>query len=86
MGTQRRCATRLSTFLRKATGAEPTVPLDEPNRGLTLIEKFKDAATRACFAIVLATADDIGPARTPKEDNDAHGRTGSSSAASSPVG
>jgi predicted nucleotide-binding protein len=56
-------------FLTTATGVRPTVLLDEPNKGLTLFEKFEDVAGRACFAVVLATADDVGRAKSEKIDN-----------------
>ena len=57
-------------FLTKATGTSPTVLIDEANKGMELFEKFEDAAQRACFAVVLATADDIGRAKSAKEDRD----------------
>jgi len=57
-------------FLTTATGARPTVLLDQPNKAMTLFEKFEDAASRACFVVVLATADDIGRAKSAQDDND----------------
>jgi predicted nucleotide-binding protein len=57
-------------FLSKATDRPPTVLIDEANKGMELFEKFEDAAGRACFAVVLATADDIGRAKTGTEDKD----------------
>lgn len=55
-------------FLAKATGVAPTVLIDEPNAGRELFEKFEDAAGRARFAVVLATADDFGRAKSETED------------------
>jgi predicted nucleotide-binding protein len=57
-------------FLSKATGRPPTVLIDEASKGKELFEKFEDAAGRACFAVVLATADDVGRRKTAKTDND----------------
>lgn len=41
-------------------GITPVILQEQINRGMTLIEKFEDFASRAGFAIVLMTADDIG--------------------------
>jgi predicted nucleotide-binding protein with TIR-like domain len=57
-------------FLHEATGTEATVLFDEPNRGMTLFDRFEDAAALACFAVVLATPNNVGRARIANEDND----------------
>jgi len=41
-------------------GITPVVLQEQINRGMTLLEKFEDFASRAGFAVVLMTADDIG--------------------------
>ncbi|MCV7250813.1 nucleotide-binding protein [Mycobacterium hackensackense] len=55
-------------FLTRATGTTPTVLIDEANRGMELFQKFEEAAERACFAVVLATADDVGRAKAAPDD------------------
>jgi len=52
-------ATRSSVveFLRDL-GLEPVVLHEQPNAGRTLIEKFEDHSSEACFAVVLLTGDD----------------------------
>jgi predicted nucleotide-binding protein len=39
---------------------EPVILMEEPNRGMTLIEKFEDGALDVGFAVVLLTPDDFG--------------------------
>lgn len=46
------------------TGRNPVILHEKPNRGRTLIEKFEGHAAEAGFVVVLATADDLGRART----------------------
>lgn len=41
-------------------GVEPVILQEQINSGKTVIEKFEDFASRAGFAIVLMTADDMG--------------------------
>lgn len=41
-------------------GITPVVLQEQISRGMTVIEKFQDLASRAGFAVVLMTADDIG--------------------------
>jgi hypothetical protein len=47
-------------FLREITTVESVVLHLEPNRGLTVIEKFEAVGSRAGFAVVLLTGDDVG--------------------------
>jgi predicted nucleotide-binding protein len=48
----------------RLTGGEAIVLHQQPNKGQTIIEKFERHAHEAGFVIVLATADDLGRART----------------------
>lgn len=41
-------------------GVEPVILQEQINRGMTVIEKFEDFASRAGFAVVLMTPDDYG--------------------------
>lgn len=47
-------------FVRNTARVEPIVLANQPNSGLTLIEKFEREAASADYAIVLMTADDEG--------------------------
>jgi predicted nucleotide-binding protein len=53
----------VSEFVRELTGQKPTILHEQPNGGLTIIEKFERYAASAGFAIVLLTADDLGGTR-----------------------
>lgn len=48
----------------KLTGKEAIVLHQQPNKGQTIIEKFERHAHEAGFVVVLATADDLGHAKT----------------------
>ena len=50
----------VARVLRLLTGEEPTILHEQPNRGQTIIEKFERHAGDKAFAVILATADDIG--------------------------
>lgn len=50
----------IATLVRDLTGVKATILGEYPNAGDTLIEKFERAASEAAFAIVIASADDIG--------------------------
>jgi predicted nucleotide-binding protein len=39
---------------------EAIVLMEQPNKGLTIIEKFEDSADEVGFAVVLLTPDDVG--------------------------
>lgn len=41
-------------------GVTPVILQEQINRGMTVIEKFEDFASRAGFAVVLMTPDDVG--------------------------
>jgi predicted nucleotide-binding protein len=41
-------------------GVQPVILQEQINRGMTVIEKFEDFASRAGFAVVLMTPDDFG--------------------------
>ena len=49
-------------------GLEPIILHEQPNRGLTIIDKFEQHAQETGFAIALLTPDDMG-ARQGKEDD-----------------
>lgn len=55
-------------FLTKATGHPPKVLVDEANLGRELFQKFEDVADESSFAVVLATADDIGRAMSATDE------------------
>ena len=50
-------------FLRDVTKLDPVILHNEPNRGLTVIEKFESVGASAGFAVVVMTADDVGRAK-----------------------
>lgn len=54
--------------IRAITGVEPIILHEQPNRGRVLIEKFEANASRAGYAVVLLTADDLGRAKTDAAD------------------
>ena len=62
-------ATKLKTseFLKDLVKRTPIILHKQPNKGRTLIEKFEESAETAAYAVVLATADDVG--RANKDDN-----------------
>lgn len=45
-------------FLHRIHGKRPTILHEKPDAGRTIIEKLEHFADRACFAVVLLTADD----------------------------
>lgn len=55
--------------LEKAGGYPVNILHEQPNRGLTIIEKFEQHASVSSFAIVLLTADDAGAPVAPGETN-----------------
>lgn len=50
----------VARVLSALTGEEPTILHEQPSAGLTIIEKFERHAGGQAFAVVLATADDVG--------------------------
>lgn len=53
----------VARVIQQLTGAEPVILDEQASRGRTLVEKFEQHATAACFAVVLLTADDTGGPR-----------------------
>lgn len=49
--------------LIQSIGLSPIILHEQPNRGMTLIEKFETHAMNVGFAVVLLTPDDVGRAR-----------------------
>lgn len=49
-------------------GLKATILHEQPNEGRTIIEKLEDCASRAGFAIVLLTPDDIGALKDNVEE------------------
>ncbi len=62
------CRDKVARLVSDHTDYEPVILDEQPNRGRTLIEKFKDHGSEASVAIVLLTGDDEGRARS---DDDA---------------
>jgi predicted nucleotide-binding protein len=50
---------QVARFIEKL-GLRPVLLDEEPNKGMTLIDKFKKHAEKSVFAIVLLTPDDVG--------------------------
>ena len=48
-------------------GMDEVILHEQPNQGRTIIAKFRDVATTAAFAVVLATPDDVGGLTTAGE-------------------
>ncbi|MEO3693688.1 nucleotide-binding protein [Roseateles paludis] len=57
----------VARFLEKL-GVTPVILQEQINRGMTVIEKFEDFASRAGFAVVLMTPDDFGYAAGKEEE------------------
>jgi predicted nucleotide-binding protein len=54
---------QVAEFIQKLTGEHPVILHEQPDSGLTIIEKFETHASEAGFVAVLLTADDIGGAK-----------------------
>ncbi|MBF6259981.1 nucleotide-binding protein [Nocardia farcinica] len=54
----------VASLVRDLTGVKPTILSEYPNQGDTIIEKFERAAAEAAFAIVIASSDDVGAAKS----------------------
>jgi predicted nucleotide-binding protein len=52
---------RLKVVLQQRFGLRPVILREEPDGGMTLIEKFEHLAEQCCFAVVLLTPDDHVP-------------------------
>jgi predicted nucleotide-binding protein len=59
----------VARFLAACTGNEPVILHEQSNNGRTVIEKFEDYAADTGFAVVLATADDVGRAVAAEDLN-----------------
>lgn len=57
----------VARFVAALTGNEPIILHEQPNGGKTVIEKFEAYASDAAYAVVLATADDLGRARNDSD-------------------
>jgi predicted nucleotide-binding protein len=51
---------QVAEFLQNLTGERPIILHEQPDSGLTVIEKFETHASEAGFVAVLLTADDVG--------------------------
>jgi predicted nucleotide-binding protein len=60
-GHDRASKAEVAGFIRKL-GFEPVILHERPNKGRTLITKFREEAIGAGFAVVLMTPDDLGKA------------------------
>ncbi|MBC7750683.1 MAG: nucleotide-binding protein [Candidatus Saccharibacteria bacterium] len=49
-------------------GINPVILQEQINRGMTVIEKFEEFASRAGFAVILMTPDDYGYATALEQD------------------
>jgi hypothetical protein len=61
---------QVAAFVKSLTGQDVVILGNQPNAGLTIIEKFEQHANTASIAIVLLTPDDFGGANGAE----AHGR------------
>jgi predicted nucleotide-binding protein len=57
----------VARFIEKL-GVEPVILQEQINRGMTVIEKFEDFASRAGFAVVMMTPDDVAYPIGKEED------------------
>jgi predicted nucleotide-binding protein len=53
-------AERVARLVTNATGHDTIILREQPSLGQTLIEKFEQHATTACYAVVILTPDDEG--------------------------
>jgi predicted nucleotide-binding protein len=67
-GHDRASKAEVAGFIRKL-GFEPIILHERPNKGRTLITKFREEAAGAGFAVVLITPDDLGKAEGAPELN-----------------
>lgn len=56
----------VARFIEKL-GLEPVILHEQPNKGRTIITKFREEAARVGFAVVLMTADDLGKSKDALE-------------------
>ena len=52
----------VARFISERLGLEPVILHERPNKGRTIITKFREEAAGISFAVVLMTADDLGKA------------------------
>ena len=58
----------VARFLLRLTGSEPVILHEQVSAGDTVIEKLERFAATARYAVVLATADDLGRVKTAVDD------------------
>lgn len=58
----------LARVLMGITGAQPIILHEQPSRGLGILEKLESYAASAGFAVALLTPDDLGRAKSEKDD------------------
>lgn len=58
----------VARVIRRLTEEEPTILHEQPDQGRTIIEKFEHHASTKAFAVVLATADDVGGEATEEPE------------------
>ena len=68
MGGERSTGSGVARFLLRLTGAEPVILREQFSGSSTIIEKLERFASTARYAVVLATADDFGRAKS--DDNE----------------
>jgi len=54
----------VARFISEKLGFEPVILHERPNKGRTIITKFREEASGGGFAVVLMTADDLGKTST----------------------
>ncbi|WP_441964827.1 TIR domain-containing protein [Mycolicibacterium houstonense] len=58
----------VARFVHDLTGSRPVILHEQTSGGATIIEKLEDAAQKAAYAIVVATADDLGRLASDADD------------------
>lgn len=54
--------------LERVTRRDVVILHEQANRGATIIEKFEEHATNAAFAVIVLTADDLGRAKSSRDE------------------
>ncbi|WP_280234483.1 nucleotide-binding protein [Nocardia cyriacigeorgica] len=58
----------VSTLVRDLTAVKPTILIDYPNQGDTVIENLERAASEAAYAIIVASGDDVGSTKNASDE------------------
>lgn len=58
----------VARFISRLTSNEPKILHEQANSGQTILEKFEEQAATAAYAVVIATADDLGRAKDDSEE------------------